>query len=188
MSIINKYRVYVDCETTGFDPIRNDVVSMAIVVTDQKMSIKDRFYQTARPEFNKFYSEEAELVHGFKRDELKKFQSPEILCNSILSFLSKFKSKNNSPSLFISHSLRQFDFLFIDWLFRKQNKQYDLWKIIRQDHQRSTITEARNAGYKNNGLDLWAKRIGFNLTHHDAMSDTLCCLEIDKYLTKEHFA
>lgn len=179
------YRIYCDVETTGFDPIRNDVVSIALVVTDEALTIKGEFYETVKPDFNKFYSDEAEKIHGFSKSQLKKFQEPRKLCINILNFLKPFKDENNFPRLFVSHSLRQFDYLFMEWLFRKQNLHFSMWKVLSQDKQRSTIKIAREQGYKTNKLNIWAERLGFDLKHHDAVSDTRCCLEVDKYLMRE---
>ena len=177
-----QFRIYCDVETTGFDPIRNDVVSVALIVTDRNLNKISEFYETARPEFNKFYDAGAEAVHGITKKEMQTFQSQERLCKSILKFLSPYKDNDNFPQLFVSHCLKSFDYRFLEWCFRKQNLQYSMWKIIRDDFQRSTILEGRRKGFKGNRLDEWAKRIGFNLHHHHALSDTACCLAVDKYL------
>jgi len=87
----NKYRFFIDVETTGFDPMRNDIVSLAMIVTDIDGTEIGEFYETCRPEFNKFYSTEAEEIHGFKRSELEKFQTPRELCKKLLWFLNDFR-------------------------------------------------------------------------------------------------
>ena len=180
-----QYRNYCDVETSGFDPIRNDVISLALVVTDRELNVKGEFYETAKPEFNKFYSEEAEKIHGFRQRDMYKFQSRRQLCENLLKFLKPFKSDINVPNLFIQHALGQFDYMFVEWMFRKENLQYSMWKVLRQDYQRSTIIEARKQGYKNNKLNEWADRIGFDLDHHSAQSDVACTVEVDKYLLRK---
>lgn len=177
------FRIYCDIESTGFDWLRNDICSIAMIVTDDSLNIKSEFYETVKPDFNKFYSEDAEKIHGFSKSELATFQNPKNLCRNILNFLKEFKS--DYPQLFISHALRQFDYRFIEGLFRKQNMQYDLWKIIRQDYQRSTIEEARKAKFTDNKLNAWARFLDINLDHHNALSDTRACYEVDKYLLGE---
>lgn len=179
------YRVYLDVETTGFDAIRNDVVSLAAVVTDDDFNIQDKFYDTCKPEFNKYFSEDAIDVHGFTRDDLNTFQDPRDLCIKLLHFLRPFKDSNNVSRLFVSHSLRNFDFSFLEWLFIKQDLQYSLYKVLTPNNQRSTIKAARDAGHKKNKLNEWADRLGIDLTHHHALSDTMACLEVDKYLVKK---
>ena len=180
-----KFRIYSDVETTGFCPIRNDVVSIALIVANENMEIQDKFCETVRPDFNKFYSEDAEKIHGFTKRKMKKFQDPRSLCINILNFLKPFKDEGDFPQLFISHSIGQFDYRFVEWLFRKQELQWSLWKVLDQSKQRSTIKAGRARGYKTNKLDEWAKRLGFDLQHHSAESDTMCCYEIDKFLMRE---
>jgi DNA polymerase III epsilon subunit-like protein len=177
-----QYRNYCDVETSGFDPIRNDVISLALVVTDRELNVKGEFYETAKPEFNKFYSEEAEKIHGFRQRDMYKFQSRRQLCENLLKFLKPFKSEINVPNLFVQHALGQFDYKFIEWAFRKEELQYELWKVLRQDYQRSTITEARKLGFKNNKLNEWADRLEIHLNHHIAIEDARLCMEVDKFL------
>lgn len=181
----SQFRVYCDVETSGFSAIRNDVISVALVVTDNNMKVLNEFYETAKPDFNKFYDPSAEKIHGFRQRDMYKFQSRRSLCENMLKFLKPFKSDINTPNLFVQHALRQFDYMFIEWMFRKEDLQYLLWKVLRQDYQRSTITEARKQGYKNNKLNEWADRVGFDLKHHDALSDTYGCYEVDKYLLRK---
>ena len=183
-----KYRIYCDIESTGFDPIRNDLVSIALIVANREMVKVGEFYETAKPDFNKFYSEEAEEIHGFGMAQLMSFQNPRVLCLNLLKFLKPYKDQFNFPQLFVSHSLRSFDYKFMQWLFMKQDLQNSLWKVLRPDFQRSTILEGRAAGYSDNKLNVWADRLGIELDHHDAASDTNCCYEVDKFLLRGNYA
>jgi DNA polymerase III epsilon subunit-like protein len=179
------FRIYADVETTGFCPIRNDIVSIAIVIADSDFNVVSELYETVKPEFNQFYSDDAENIHGFSKKDLQSFQSPFDCSMKVLQFLKPFKDKDNFPRLFVYHALRQFDFLFLEWFFIKLNLQYSLYKIIRGDFTRSTIKVGRTKGYKRNGLKDWAERIDIDLEHHNALSDTRACLEIDKFLSKD---
>lgn len=179
----SKYRLYIDVETTGFCHWRNDIIAIAIIVTDQSFHQKAEFYETARPSFDKYYSKDAEKIHGFSKAELLTFQEPRKLCINILKFLVPFKHEMNYPNIFVQHALRQFDYLFTETLFRKNELEFSWWKVAAQDKQESTILKGRKAGYKKNKLDEWAKRLDLDLDHHNALSDTRACLEIDKYLS-----
>lgn len=178
----SKYRMYIDVETTGFCHWRNDVVSIAIVVTDLDFHVKDEFYETARPSFGRFYTEKSEEIHGFSKSEMMTFQEPRKLCINILKFLLPYKDENNVPNIFVQHALRQFDWLFVETLFRKNELEFSWWKVAAQDRQESTILKGRKAGYKKNKLNQWADRLGLELNHHDALDDAKMCLEIDKFL------
>lgn len=181
---MSEFLIFNDVETTGFCPVRNDVVSAAFIVTDKKLDIKDKFYIEVRPEFNKFYSERAEEIHGFNKEKLKTFMPRKEACIKILTFLKPFKDPKSNPRPFIFHANRNFDYKFIDQMFRKESLQYSLWKVIEGGNLISTLKMARAANYKSNKLSEWASRLGVDLIHHNAMSDTNTCLEIYKHLTR----
>jgi DNA polymerase-3 subunit epsilon len=184
----NKLRFFVDVETTGFDPIRNDVVSLAMIVTDQDGGTLGTFYETCRPNFNKFYDPSAEKIHGFSREQLEKFQAPRELCKKPLWFLNDFRTPDQDE-LLIYHALNYFDWHFLDWIFRKSELEKSLYKMFNQNCTLSTIEISRKLGNeKNNKLNQWAERLGIELDHHNALSDTMACAKIYFHLTegKEH--
>lgn len=83
----------------------------------------------------------------------------------------------------------KFDFFFLERCMRKAKFQDDtemvwaFWKLFHPDESfLSTVMMGREAGYKTNRLPDWAERLNFVLDHHNAMSDTLCCLEVFKKL------
>lgn len=98
-----------------------------------------------------------------------------------------------------------FDYHFMEWFFRKLGDQwhYSWLKVFNQEYCLSTIWLAEQHGYgkdqliidgkpqwtksgkpkrEGNGLAIWSKKIGFELKHHEAESDTECCLRIHEYL------
>jgi len=177
----NKYLAFVDCETSGLCPIRNDIVSLAMIITDTKGKELDRFYQKCRPEFNVYYSKEAERIHGFTRDTLKGFQERRELLISLLWFLVPYLSDSSIP--FIFHANGKFDYKFVEGAFRKEDLQYSFWKVFNHSNTISTINLAKKIKwYKKNSLDAWAERLNLKLEHHNALSDTLCCKELYFYL------
>jgi DNA polymerase III epsilon subunit-like protein len=172
---------FSDVETTGFDPIRNDIISLCLIVTDREFNRVGMFYETCRPEFNKFYSVEAEKIHGFNRSQLESFQPRRKLAINLLKFLAPFRTPGKFHP-YIYHALKYFDFRFTDWMYRKENLQWSFYKMFDERFTQSTITMARNMGYSPNKLNDWADRIGFDLNHHDAQSDTECLVEVYKHL------
>lgn len=185
MSKESEFYIFSDCETTGFDPVRNDMISVSLIVTDSNHNIIDKYYDEIKPDFNKFYSEEAEKIHGFTKRDMKNFKPRKEACIDMLKFLKPFKDKNNTPRPFVFHALRNFDYQFLNWAFRKEELQYSLWKIIEGGNIFSTIEMARKAGYKDNKLNTWAKRLGVDFSHHLAEDDAKMCLNLYKHLIKE---
>jgi len=180
-----EYLFFCDVETTGFDPIRNDIVSVAMVVTDKNMNWEGEFYQTLRPEFNKFYSAEAEKIHGFNKKQMLEFPHPRKTLIELLKFLNRWRSPGQWHP-FIFHALRGFDFKFLEWAFRKQELHWSFFKMFDERFTQSTISMARSAGYSGNKLNEWADRLDFGLDHHNALSDTKCCAEVYGFLRQEN--
>ena len=178
--------IYIDIETTGFSPTKNDPIEIAMIAADNFV-IKETFMSKVRPTPKSFvWSYKAEEIHGYTYDEVAKFIPSYSVCVSINKFLSKnFTDDNNR---LICHALPYkngefFDSKFIKMLFQKNNCS-ELWPM-EYTKKESTIVMGRNAGHKENNLKAWAERIGFNLEHHDPMSDALCCMEIHKYLGRD---
>ena len=170
-------KIFFDVETTGFDYLRNDIISCSMIKTDDSLNIREKLYETARPEFNEFYSTNAEEIHGFNKREMRKFQSQESFVDKIIKFFGQELYN------LVSHTNNNFDYRMLLGSFLKVGKPHKLqYALIKNE---STIKLGRNAGYKKNSLDLWADRINFTLDHHNAESDTLCCYNVYKYLTKD---
>jgi DNA polymerase III epsilon subunit-like protein len=172
-----------DIETSGFDPIRNDIVSMCALVIDDNLNILGEFYELVAPEFNEFYSQDAEKIHGLSRRLLSRQQNPIAFLDKLLLFLKSYAGQGKYLSIF--HALRRFDLNFLLLYGLKHNRLYELREFILDDYYASTIEMARKAGYRQNKLSEWAHRIGFDLDHHDARSDTHCALHVYKFLKSQ---
>ena len=126
-------------------------------------------------------------------------------CHELLCFLAKYKDENDFPIPFICHAskngwqkfgewiiVRWFDYNFLMWCFKKakfangQEMVWTMYKVFSSKNLISTVEMGRKAGHKGNKLNQWAERLGFDLKHHDATSDTYCCLETYKYLKNEN--
>ena len=181
---MSEFKVFMDCETNGFCQTRNDIISLAMIVTDNDLNIKEEFYTESRPEFNKFYSEKAEEIHGFSKKQMESFKPRKEACVDILKFLKPFKDPKNAALPFIFHANGNFDYKFLKGMFMKEELEWSLYKVINGNNLISTLKLARDAGFKKNKLSDWSERIGFDLQHHEALSDTRGCYEVYKHLTK----
>lgn len=195
------FKFVVDLEFTGLDPITNDVIEIALAALDVNNQVVDTFHSYVAPETinEKTWTIKAQEVHGITPHEARKFPERRKVCIDLLYFLAPFKCPNNYPREFICHALPDkffkkiekvwswpyIDYFFLEWLYRKENLQYSFFKVFSQDKITSTITMARELTGQHRGhkLNKWAEIIGFPLDHHKAMSDTLCTVELYKYLT-----
>lgn len=176
----SSYYFFIDIESTGFDPIRNDVTSLGAIVTDSSLNELNAFYTTVKPDMNKFVSDEALSVSGFTRANLMIHTPQRDACIAFMKFLKPYVEL--FPQIMVTHSLNNFDWRFVDWLFRKQELNYSLYKILRYDYQESTIKMGRDAGYQTNKLNEWADRLNMTFNHHNALDDARMCLEIYRHL------
>jgi DNA polymerase III epsilon subunit-like protein len=179
--LISKY-VFLDLETTGFDPIRNDVTSMGAIITDSSRIVLDELYTTARPDINKFTSDEALNISGFSKAQLLLHKPQREACIDLMKFLKPHLEE--FPLMMVSHTSNNFDWRFLDWMFRKQDLNFKIYKALRHDYQQSTIKMGRSAGYDGNKLNQWAERLSLTFNHHNALDDARMCLEVHKFLSK----
>jgi DNA polymerase III epsilon subunit-like protein len=177
---------FLDLETSGFDPWRNSVLSLAWVITDDDYNIIDEFYHECAPDIgNRSWSKDAERVHGFTELEHRQKTPPIDVCNKLLSFLDKYKGERRHVHY---HAEARFDtrFLFA-WL--NKNLDWNYYKIYEHIHPHSHINTIKLFKDKHNlpsySLDSLAKHVGITFNHHNALSDTKALVEICKRLLVE---
>ena len=187
--MINKYSFVIDIESTGFCPIRNDIISIGIVVLDDKLKVIDTFYEKAKPDFYKWMNEDtvASHVHGFTLSEMLFFPDRITTIKSLMNFLVKYLCPSHTPRPLFYHAIKGFDYLFMEWFFRKENLEYSLYKIFTFPTSHSTVLLARSLGYDGNSLDKWAVRMNEKFNHHNALDDAMMCVKILQYALKNHF-
>lgn len=192
-------RIVVDVETTGLDPIVNDIIDISLFVINDQFEIIDEFRQTVKPDpINSItWDQEAQNVHGYTKKDVSVFMNRKKFCIKLLHFLVPHKNEDNSPLEFICHALpekffdpnrKQFswphiDYHFLEWAFRKENLERSFFKVFSTNNITSTIKLARKhtGNHRGHKLNVWAENIGFKLDHHNAKSDALACLELYKY-------
>lgn len=185
----NKYSFVIDIESTGFCPIRNDIISIGVVVLNDKLSVIDSFYDKARPDTYKWMNEDnvATHVHGFKLSEMMFFPERFTTIKRLMNFLVKYLCPSHTPRPLFYHATKGFDYLFVEWFFRKENLEYSLYKIFTHPTSYSTVLLARSLGYEGNKLDQWASRLSESFHHHNALDDANMCAKILQYILKNHF-
>lgn len=175
------YYVFCDIESTGLDPMRNDIISCALIVSDREYGRLCDISINIKPLNYGFWSEDAEKIHGYNRATTESFQHPFDACIKILNFLKPFKGKY--PIRFIYHANSPFDWHFMRNMFWKQDMEYSLYKVINWKNLESTMKMARASGHKKVSLDVLAAYYGIPLIHHEVQSDVNACFLIHKNLS-----
>lgn len=178
-------KVIIDVETTGFDPYRNDIISLAALLVDEKLRLVDEFYQTVQADTeNQWYSEDAEKVHGFTKTHINSFQPVKEFQRRFLQFLGPYKNMQ-----MIYHARASFDWKFLLAHFVKTDNHYQLYKHVTGSNNLSTISVARrhkvSLGLTSLSLDNLCRHIGFDLDHHNALSDAYGCFHVLRFFYKE---
>lgn len=203
------YYFVVDLETSGSCPVKNGVIEFQLLVTDKRLNVINSFYRKVRPDCLSVntWDMEAQEIHKFTLQECFSHMPNDQFCFELLTFLRPYLGFKNafvchaSPSKwnkfvdgqFVNTNWGWFDWHFLEWCMRKarfsdgQEMVWSFFKIFSHEHLISTVQMGRDAGYKGNKLPQWAERLNFKLEHHTALSDTLCCLEVFKYLFKGSF-
>jgi DNA polymerase III epsilon subunit-like protein len=172
----SKY-AFIDTETTGFDSLRNQVITLACYVTDEDYQILGEYYGEFRPEGSPdiIWSREAEKVHGISYDEALKFPTILESIESYLGFIRPF-----SPLTFVAHNLA-FDRRMLRGTFSRYDRHFELQQCFR-DYD-DTVKLVKNSGLvssKSKSLGLICKELGIAHDHHDARSDAKVLIEIHK--------
>lgn len=180
----------IDYETTGFDAIRNDGITLGVVVLDHQLNQIDEGYFEFKPDLISGMNEEnvATDIHKITLKEMLFFQDRREGLIQLMKFLAPYKCALNNPRpLFFHSDNRKFDYQFLEWAFRKEDLQYSLWKIFDAKNSFGTVALCRELGYEGNRLDAWGVRLGETFNHHNAMADAKICHKIIKYILENNF-
>jgi DNA polymerase III epsilon subunit-like protein len=176
-------RHYIDTETTGFRTWTNSVISLAWIITDDENETIAEFYEECAPDTGKFaWDKSAEPIHGFNEVDQRKKQHPRDLCVNLMSFLDANKI---SDAIVRYHAKARFDMRMIYAMYFKnmEHNYYHMYKFIQPTGHISTIDLIKNR-LKLSSYDLHevASALGIKFTHHNALSDTQCLVNICKEL------
>lgn len=168
-------KVFVDLETTGFDPIRNSVIACSIIRLNGDSVEQKTFY--GRPESVHQWSDKAEAIHKISLWDAMKFPTHTQMAADILDFLL--------PSEFYYHGLRKFDWIRLEGLFFKTGQVVQFRQKCRIENVHSTLDLAKEKlQLPNYKLNTVCDYLDIELLHHKADSDARAVYLIWKKLTE----
>ena len=179
---MSKKILYFDCETTGLDPVKNDIIQLAGVI-EIDGRVKESFDIRMQPFSYTDISSEALEVHGCTIDEIRTYQAPEEGYSQFISILSRHIAKfDRSDKLYPAGYNVGFDLNFLAEFFRKNNDKYlgswINWKALdplpwfRMHDLVGTIC------LPNYKLETICTTYGIEIKAHDALSDIMATREI----------
>lgn len=168
---------FIDTETTGFDSIRNQVITLACFVTDKDYNVLGEHDGKFRPEGSRdiVWSKEAEKVHGISYDEAVSFPSIPEGIDAFIGFIEQY------PRLiFVAHNCA-YDRRMLKGTFSRYDRHFDLYRNFR-DYD-DTLKLVRRTGLvssKSKSLGAICKELKIKHNHHDARSDAEVLIKLHK--------
>ena len=114
----------VDVETTGLDPNYNEIIDIGLILIDQAIEEKGRFYTKVNPSFPNRINPVAKEINGYDQLRWKKENalSEEVTVIKLTDFLQNYEKK----PIFIAFN-SWFDESFVRKLFSDYGQQFDDW-------------------------------------------------------------
>lgn len=181
-----KKLLFIDVETTGLDPKKNDIVQIAGIIEWDGI-IKKEFNLTCQP-FNWGNINKKALTMQRKTiEDLKRYDTPDMTFNRLLAIFDHYINKYDKTDVFTpaGHNI-WFDIRFLHQFFRKNGNQY-FWsyitrKVIDLKPMAMRYKKAGKINPENFKLETLAKEFNLKLNPHDAMSDVRVMREIIKII------
>jgi len=170
--------IVLDVETTGLDPINDDIIQLSCIILENGIEI-DSFDEKLKPRAGRLpstISKEALELAGITIEQLRTFELPEVVFNKFLTFLKKHVPYKAEKLTLAGQNVCNFDKFFIDNFFKmyaESAKPYYYFKY----HMLDTMIIANFMAYcgiinvENFKLETLCKNAGINLIAHNAIND-----------------
>lgn len=175
---------FLDVETTGFDSIRNQVLTLACYVTDTDYNILGEHYGEFRPEGKReiIWSDDAAGMHGISYEEALRFPPIKDGISHFYSFIDEVAPGGSLT--FVAHN-GAYDRRMLKGTFSRYDEHFRLGTIF-TTHQ-DTVKLLKDSGLisgKSKSLGKVCEELGIEHNHHDAKSDAFVLIEIHKRATE----
>lgn len=183
-------RIYFDTETTGLNPVENDIIQIAGIIEIEGVYVED-FEFKIRP-FNVENIDEKSLeIHKLSKEEIINYPSGISIYAALLRIFGKYVDKYNKNDKFIPCGYNvKFDIEFLNNFWLKCNDKYfGSWMTWHPMDALSIVQFLGGAGilqlpdYK---LETVCNHFEIPIQAHDAMSDIKATRELIKILESKY--
>ena len=182
--------LYLDTETTGLDPKKNDIIQVAGIVEIDGQEV-EAFKFNCQPFDYGAVKQSALDVHGFTIEQIRNFPDPRCVYDELKFILVKYIDKYNRDDKFtLAGQNVRFDADFLNEFFIKNSDTYygswfnwrhvDLLAFVRILNFASIIKT------ENDKLETLAKMFDVELKAHDALEDIRATRTILKKLIERY--
>lgn len=167
--------LYLDTETTGLDPVRNDPYQIAgIIEIDGK--VEEEFNLFCQPLDWSTIDDHALAMNGKMREDLEKYPLAKTVRSNLIKILDKYVDRFNRHDKFTPAGQNvTFDLQFLNHWFKKLHDDYwGSWCTWYPLDLRQLVTIAQVKGWlrlENQKLATVAAAFGIDFQAHDAMED-----------------
>ncbi len=184
--------LYLDCETTGLDPTKNDIIQLAMIVEIDGV-VKGEYNFKCQPFSYDNIETDALLTHGIKIDEIKKFPPPLEMFADLEGVFDEHVDRFNKADKFLPAGYNTvFDLNFLAQFFSKSKPEdrYGIGSFIKWSPF-DLLAHLRNKAFVNGTelenfkLETVAKAHGIELAAHDALADIRATRELCKAYYEE---
>ena len=168
--------LWIDLETTGLYPEKNDVIQLACIPSIDG-ELQKSFNEFCAPLNWSSIDEGAVKAHGITVDRMRTFQSPEALINKLITYLRSFNTK-----FVIAGYNVGFDKRFLGSFFTKNNKTNEFFELFElQIHDTYSRAQKVKSLLKTENLKLatLAKHFNIEIQAHEALSDITASIAVD---------
>jgi DNA polymerase III subunit epsilon len=179
---------WFDCETSGLDPAKNAIISLAALV-EIDGEIVERINLCMNPAPGKVIEDGALKVNGFTREQLLTFPASNTVFVQLRDFMDSYLQKYNKQDRFVAAGYNVgFDLRFLEQFFKENGDTYlyarlfgaplDVMSVVRFMQVAGVFPKTAD-----NKLSTVAKAIGKDAENaHDAMADIEMTRAIHKYM------
>lgn len=169
--------LFLDVETTGLYADKHDIVQLACVPLINNKT-ETSFNEFCQPLNWNSIQDEALRVHGITRDRMKTFQDPKDMLDKFINYAKSFNTK-----FIIAGYNVGFDKRFLSSFFTKHGRSEEFFEIF-DINVHDVFARAKSVKSQlpteNLKLETLAKHYGIEIVAHDALSDILATVGVDK--------
>lgn len=178
--------LYIDCETTGLDPVRNGIVQLAALIEVDGELVAEQSWRI-QPLYADEIDDKALAVHGMDREKIKSFPpAPWVFCEFTV-LLGRYVNKFNKLDKYYPAGYNvRFDLDFLAQWFKKQGDPYfeswQNWRALDPLPFLYSLDFHDAISLPNYKLETVCAHFGIPLEAHNALSDVRAAREIQHRL------